>query len=112
MLKAYLTTAWRSIIFHRVNNIIKLSGLTIGMSSAFLIFMWVLNEYSFDSYYPDTKNIYHLTSVNTPEDGSVDERTPYLIAEGVGEKIPEVLTLSRIHPSQPTIKTADGIFIE
>jgi putative ABC transport system permease protein len=60
MWKSHLKIAWRNLLRHRTTSLVNLSGLTIGMTAAFFIFMWVKNELSYDGYHPDGEHIYRL----------------------------------------------------
>ena len=112
MFTTHLKTAWRNTLYHRTSSLINLAGLTIGMTSAFLIFMWVQNEYSYDMYHPDAENIFRLTK--TEKDG-MDERIPYKLSEEFKQQVPEIKMLARIFPLsvfQPNISVDKKLFKE
>ena len=101
------------MLAHKVTSFINLFGLTIGMAAAFLIFMWVKNEFSFDAYYPQAADIYRLTTFSANADEKTDERTPYVLGEAVREQIPNVKLLTRIYPLtifSPTVKAGPNVF--
>ena len=115
MIKNYLKIAWRNIMFHKISSLINLAGLTIGMTAAFLIFMWVKNEYNYDAYHPDSENIYRLTRVEINDITNADERTPYLLGEEIKTRIPEVRILARLYPLivfPPTVEAKQNLFKE
>lgn len=98
-----------------MSSLINLAGLTIGMTAAFLIFMWVKNEYNYDSYHPDSENIYRLTRVEINDITNADERTPYLLGEEIKKSIPEVRVLARLYPLivfPPTVEAGQYLFKE
>ncbi|MEJ7680650.1 MAG: ABC transporter permease [Segetibacter sp.] len=60
MFKNYFKTAWRSISKNKATALINITGLSVGMTAAVLILLWVQNEMNFDSYQPDADRIYRL----------------------------------------------------
>jgi len=58
MLKNYFKTTWRGLIRNKFYSTINILGLTIGMSSAILILLWIQNEMSHDRFYKKTDRIY------------------------------------------------------
>jgi len=59
MLKNYFRTALRSLVKNRTTSFINLFGLSIGMTAAVFIFLWIQNEVAVDDYQPD--HIYRLS---------------------------------------------------
>lgn len=91
-------------------TLINLSGLTIGMTSAFFVFMWVQNEYSYNGYHTDADRIYRLKTLREDRN-STGETTPYLLGEEVKQLLPEVQVLTRINPNggdEAPVITIDG----
>ena len=114
MWKNYFKTAWRHIRKHQMTSLINFTGLTVGMVAAFLIFIWVNNEFSYDTYHPDASSIYRLTAHSERYD-TKSERTPYPLGEEIKEKIPDIKQLARMYPityRTPTVKVADLLFNE
>ncbi len=98
MIKNYFKTAIRNLWRNKTTSFINLFGLAVGMTAAVFIFLWVQNEISFDSYHPDEKNIYRVTSsihINKNEDW-VWESAPMLLAETAQKEIPDVEQTARI----------------
>jgi hypothetical protein len=62
MFKNYFKTSLRSIWKNKTTSIINIFGLSVGMTAAVFIFLWVQNELSFDNYHAETNNIYRLTN--------------------------------------------------
>nr|WP_294790499.1 ABC transporter permease [uncultured Mucilaginibacter sp.] len=113
MIRNYIKIAWRNMLAHKATSFINLFGLTIGMTAAFLIFMWVKNEFSFDTYYPQATSIYRLTTFSANGDEKTDERTPHVLGETVKAQIPDVKLLTRIYPLtifSPTVKAGQNVF--
>ncbi len=58
MFKNYVKIAFRNLIRNKGFSILNISGLAIGMASALLILLWVQNEWSYDSFYPNSDRLY------------------------------------------------------
>ena len=62
MFQNYFKTALRNFSRRKVFTIINIMGLTVGITSCLLIYLYVSFEMSFDSFHPDKKSIYRLVS--------------------------------------------------
>ncbi len=62
MFKNYLKTAWRSIRNSKVYSILNLLGLAIGLSCFLLISLYVIDELSYDRFFPNAERIYRINS--------------------------------------------------
>jgi hypothetical protein len=60
MLRNYFKVAFRNLGKHRTISFINIAGLTIGITAAVFIMLWVQNEFSFDNYHKDVDNIYRI----------------------------------------------------
>lgn len=60
MLKNYITTAFRNMFKNRGFSLINITGLAIGMASCLLIFLFVRDELSYDTYHEKSDRIYRL----------------------------------------------------
>jgi len=61
--KNYFKTAWRNLVRNRFYTIINISGLAVGLTIGILILLWVQDEFSFDSFHSNAKNIYRLENI-------------------------------------------------
>ncbi|MCS3737142.1 ABC transporter permease [Mucilaginibacter dorajii] len=57
MIKNYLKIAWRNLIKNKASALINIGGLAVGMAVAMLIGLWIWDEVSFDSGYPNKARI-------------------------------------------------------
>jgi ABC-type antimicrobial peptide transport system permease subunit len=62
MLKNYLKTAWRSLWKNRFYSSINILGLSIGLTTAILLLLWIKDEKSFDRFHKDYERIYALSA--------------------------------------------------
>ncbi|MBS1509484.1 MAG: ABC transporter permease [Bacteroidetes bacterium] len=96
----YIKTAWRNLWRYKAGSIINLTGLSIGMAAAMLIFMWVKNETSFDSYHKDADHIFRIKNYLAVDKNStwVWENSPYLLGEAAKKEIPGIINVARVSP--------------
>src|ERR1700749_1247237 len=60
MILNYLKIAWRSLLKNRVYSALNILGLAAGMAVALLIGLWVVNEFSYDSFLPNSSQLYKI----------------------------------------------------
>jgi len=60
MLKNYFKIAWRNLKKNKVFSLINILGLTIGITVCMMIFLYLMNEFGFDSFHKNGKNIYRV----------------------------------------------------
>lgn len=58
MFKAWLKTGWRSLRKNKVFSLINILGLTIGITCCLMIFLFIMNELSYDTFHQQQKQIY------------------------------------------------------
>ncbi|HRI20154.1 MAG TPA: ABC transporter permease [Panacibacter sp.] len=98
MIKNYFKTALRNLWKNKATSFINLFGLSVGMTAAVFIFLWVQNEISFDNYQPDKENIYRITNaIQVSKDETWTwESSPMLMGETAIKEIPEVQKTARV----------------
>lgn len=96
MIKNYFKTAWRSIWKNSTTSVINITGLSVGMTAAILIFLWVQNEMNFDNYHKDADDIYRLTT-NLKVNNWTWETSALLLAEAVKKEVPEIEKTARLY---------------
>ena len=94
MIKNYLTTALRNLWKRRAFSLINILGLSVGMTACFLIFLYVRNELSYDSFHSKADRIYRLVC---------DVRTPTETIKANGPAWP---VLPKMKPVFPEIESA------
>jgi putative ABC transport system permease protein len=62
MIKNYFKTAFRHLLGNKVFSLINISGLTIGISAALVIYLVVQFEFSFEKFRKDNDRIYRVTT--------------------------------------------------
>lgn len=62
MIKNFLKIAWRNLVKNKAYSFINITGLAIGLSCFLLIALYVMDELSYDRFYPDADRIYRIHS--------------------------------------------------
>ncbi len=70
MFKNFLKTTLRNIYRHKGFSFINIAGLTLGLTACILIGIFVWDEYQYDKFLPDSKQVYRIYDVNTNHDGT------------------------------------------
>ena len=60
MFRNYIKTAWRNLKKSKVFSSINILGLTIGITVCMMIFLFIINEFSFDKFHKDGERIYRV----------------------------------------------------
>jgi putative ABC transport system permease protein len=97
MLKNYFITAVRSFMRQGSYSIINLAGLAVGLTCSIFIFLWVLDEISFDSFNVDKDRIFQVMENQTYSESQIYtfKATPGLLADALQQEIAEVEFASR-----------------
>ena len=76
MIKNYFLIAVKHLKKQKVFSFINILGLTVGITCCFLIFLFILNETSYDNFHKNGKNIYRVMRVGN--DNGERREIPYL----------------------------------
>jgi len=94
-------------------SFINILGLSIGLASSLIIFLWVTHEKSFDKFHSKYENIYRVMTYGTKYmvDGYIG--TPFPLSVAVKENLPEVKeTVRFVYPQRFNFKYGDKKFYE
>jgi putative ABC transport system permease protein len=106
MIKNYMKIAWRNIQRHKAYSFINILGLSIGIAAFILIGLYVKYELSFDRYHENADQIYRVVRDKPTSTSSVYTPmavTPAPLAPLLNEKLPEVVSATRIIKSQDVL---------
>ncbi|QEC52798.1 putative ABC transport system permease protein [Anseongella ginsenosidimutans] len=98
MLRNYLKIAFRNLWKHRLFSIINITGLAVGMTACFLIFLYVSFELSYDKFHSKADRIYRLVcNIKTPTE-TIDNfsNTGWAMAPNIQSGLPEVESFVRL----------------
>jgi ABC-type antimicrobial peptide transport system permease subunit len=97
MLKNYLRTTFRSLWKNKTYNFLNIFGLTIGIASATLIFLWVEDEVSFNHTFEKRNSLYHVMQNEKTDAGiSTNGSTPGPLAAALKADIPGIANSGRL----------------
>lgn len=97
MLFNYFKIAWRNLIKSKTYSFINIFGLAAGLTCCMLITIYLIHEFSYDSYQPDVKNVYQMAttfSMNHKDFTLPDVPAP--MAATVKKEFPEVRQYTRL----------------
>ena len=91
MFKNYLKISIRNLEKHRGYSLVNIIGLAVGMAACLILFLWVQNELSYDSYHQKAGRIYRVFQQNELE-GQVDRfaGSPAPLGPALVNEFPEV----------------------
>ena len=114
MFTNYFKIAYRNLIRNKSFTFINIAGLATAMACAILIFKWVDNELSYDSFIANQDSIYRVNwSYNWNDEEGIAPTTPPPLAEKIVNEIPEVVAAARVYPTQNmVVRYKDKFFDE
>ena len=97
MIKNHFKIALRNLWKHKVFSFINVTGLSIGITACFFIFMYVGFELSYDNMHTKADRIYRLvTDIKTPTETINTGVTAWPFAPNIKADFPEVESFVRI----------------
>jgi putative ABC transport system permease protein len=92
MIRNYFKIAWRNLLRNKLYSVINIAGLAVGMAVALLIALWIANEYSYDKFLPDYKQLYCLRmNATLPLEGTkTQDQSSLPLAELFRKNYPEI----------------------
>jgi putative ABC transport system permease protein len=97
MFRNYLKTALRSLRRYRSFSILNISGLTLGLTAAFLIALFVRDEFQYDRAVPGGDRIYRLYTTTTNDHGTGDYCvSPPVFAGLLQKEFPAIESATRV----------------
>src|ERR1700744_5221345 len=97
MIFNYFKIAWRNMMKSKAFSFINIFGLAAGLACCMLISIYLLYEWSYDSYQKDTKNIYEMaTEFSSQGKKFTLAGTPSPMAAAVARDFPEVKESTRL----------------
>lgn len=114
MLKNLIKTAIRHLLKHPGYSILNVLGLTLGITSALFLIIYVADEVSYDSYHENAGRIYRVSSILT----ETDDQFTWIVAQipfgpQAAAEYPEVQSYVRIfNMPRALYKAVDKEYIE
>ncbi|RYF86739.1 MAG: ABC transporter permease, partial [Chitinophagaceae bacterium] len=93
MFKHHLLISFRNLQRHKASFFINLIGLSTGLACAFLIYLWVLDERSFDKFHEKDRQLFQVMELSKENNNTVvHETTQGPLAAAMAKDLPEVQT--------------------
>ena len=111
MLKHYLKMALRLIKRSMLFSSLNILGFVIGLTAAFLIYLWVVDELTYDDCFRDGGRIYRVTALQREASGEIKEspNLPRTLAMDFRQKFPQVEDATVIkYGDQHSYESEDG----
>ena len=87
----FLKITIRQLLKHKFSTSLNIIGLTIGLTSAFFIYLWVQDEFSVDQFHAKDDRLYQVLTLQTYAGGkSVSDGTPGLLGAALKTDFPEI----------------------
>lgn len=93
MLKHHLLIAFRNLQRHKGSFFINLVGLSTGLACAFLIYLWVVDEKSFDKFHQKDAQLFQVMELSKENGNTIVHKTTQgPLAAAMAKDLPEVET--------------------
>jgi len=97
MLKNYFKITLRNLWRNKVFSTLNIVGLSMGMTCAFLLYLYVQDELSYDQYHAHKDQVYRLEYTQTKADQAIHSVvSPGPIAKIFKDEFPQVVQTARI----------------
>ena len=99
----FLKITLRNFLRQKFSSLINIIGLTVGLTCAFFIYLWVQDEYSIDKFHEKDDRLYQVMNLQTYANGeSVSSSNPGLLGESLKADFPDIrysATTTWIYPA-------------
>lgn len=108
MLKNYFKIAIRSLLRQKGYTLINIIGLSVGLATAMLIFLFVYDELHYDTFFRESKNIYRVyLKANLGSTAINGAFTPAPMAAAIKADYPEVKVSARVDQQDNMVVSVD-----
>src|SRR5690606_23711536 len=99
MLKSHFIFAIRMLNRRRLFSTVNLLGLTVGIASCLVIYLYVRSDFTHDRFHKNASRIYRVNQTNiwNQEDPRQLARTGPGVREALVAELPEIELLTSIH---------------
>ena len=129
MFKNYLKIALRNIRKQKLYSLINIFGLTLGITCCILIYLFIQDEFSYDTFHENAENIYRIEEVNyyalkseikpspffdtrSPEGIRKSPWLPMPLGPTLQERYPEITNFTRFDENGYVFRVGDKSFEE
>src|SRR5258705_13909825 len=106
MLKNYFKIAWRSLWRNKIFSIMKILGLSIGLTVCMLIFLYTKDEISYDQFHKNKAQLYRIIQTFRMGADQVQTigTTNAVLGNSFKKEIPEVQECIHVNGTAVTVK--------
>lgn len=112
----YLKTAIRNILKYKVHSFIKIFGLSIGIAACLFIYLFVVDELSFDRFHQNGDRLFRFIQVhfdkNSNRESSIQPFIPTPIGPELIQSIPDIEHQTRYVDVSGVVRHEEKIFSE
>ena len=114
MFQNYLITGLRNFTKHKLYSFINIAGLTVGLTCAIFITLFVSDQISYDNWIPSVENLYRVgTTIQPPGLRPFSTvHTPFVATQAMLDQIPEVLARTRLMRNPAAVLAGNHQFPE
>jgi putative ABC transport system permease protein len=114
MFHNYLVTALRQLTRHKLYSFINIVGLAVGLACAVFITLFIRDELSYDTWIPNSENIFRVESTFDIPGHGVDSFAvvPFPVTTSMQAEIPEIQAQTHLVPEKMVVKVGDRAFSE
>jgi len=91
LIKNYLIVAWRNIKRQKVYSFIKIFGLSIGIAACVLIYLFVVDELSFDRFHENGDQLFRVLQVRYDKDTGKETGSQQFLPTPTGPELKQSL---------------------
>lgn len=112
MIRNYLKIAFRNLVKNKAFSLINILGLTIGITVCMMIYLFIMNEFSVDSFHKQGRNMYRVMRIYDPSKPATSYLSgPYAPAL-LNDYPNEIKKVVRVMATDGTIGVSDKMFSE
>ncbi len=114
MLRNYLKIALRNLFRNKIYSFINIFGLSVGIAFCILIYLFVRNEWSYDTFHKNARLIYRAAVFEnySEQQQYFNTVTPFPLAQALEQNFPEVQRCVRIADVSDLVRQGEITFPE
>ena len=108
LIRNYITTALRNLAKYKAYSTLNISGLVVGLTAAFLVFLWIDSEMAVDAFHENADRLYQVKINATGDEGtSTWSNAPAPLADALEANFPEVESSILSLPIRASLRKGD-----
>jgi putative ABC transport system permease protein len=113
MFQNYIKIAIRNILKYKLHAVINIFGLAIAIACCLLLFLFIRNELSYDSFHKNKDTIFRINYSFVRENTSLIQATTQApLAPTLKKELPDIINATRFLNANYTVKIQDNLFTE